>query len=139
MTDWNLLFYLIFWQKLCFLAESYLVVVVLIVNFPPTKTILLGHLKTHRKKQQKKHLIRNHRVWLEIMESLELRQDYFRDFVSPFIKACPQLRRFRMDMGRLTGTVDCFLDHGNLRGPPQCHPPQEIAGPNKALLRETNG
>ena len=29
--------------------------------------------------------------------------------------------------------------HGNLRGPPQGHPPQEIAGPNKALLRETNG
>eukprot|EP00434_Breviolum_minutum_P003967 symbB.v1.2.003489.t1/scaffold198.1/size278664/5 len=39
------------------------------------------------------------------VKTLELRftpnteQDYFRDFVSPFIKACPQLRRFRMDMG----------------------------------------
>ena len=29
--------------------------------------------------------------------------------------------------------------HGNLRVPPQGHPPQEIAGPNKAFLRETNG
>ena len=24
--------------------------------------------------------------------------------------------------------------HGNLRGPPQCHPPQEIAGVIKGLL-----
>ena len=28
--------------------------------------------------------------------------------------------------------------HGNLRGPPQCHPPQK-QGPIKAKLRETNG
>ena len=29
-------------------------------------------------------------------------------------------------------------NHGNLRYPPLCHPPQKY-GPNKALLRETNG
>ena len=31
------------------------------------------------------------------------------------------------------------LNHGNLRGPPQCHPPQEIAGLIRGLLRDNDG
>ena len=47
--------------------------------------------------------------------------------------------RFLLAVGLFSGEVFCY--HGNLRVPPPlCHVyPQEIAGPNKALLRETNG
>ena len=38
------------------------------------------------------------------------------------------------------GSICSDQHHGTLRGPPQGHVyPQEIASPNKALLRETNG